>query len=310
MAQAFDLNLLKVLDVLLEEKSVTKTANRLYVTQSAVSKHLSRLRDMFDDPLLFRCGKELMPTPKAKELSLKLKPIIQDIHSLTQQASFEPIECERIFRFEMMEIAYSVTLPEFMPTVLETAPSVKIDTHTWNDNTLQRLNNCEIDFAIRCLEQDIRSENYIGKIPKNFEYVELSADFAACVVRKGHSILSEGWTLERFMNQKHIQVTGGGTRHWLLDEVLIQMGLERNFVVEMPDFQGAFRLCERTDLVLCAPFGQVQNMIQQYDLEMIDIPIEMEKGIFVLIWNQYFNNDPAHKWMRELIVSTMNEANV
>lgn len=305
MAQAFDLNLLKVLDVLLEERNVTRTAKRLFVTQSAVSKHLSRLREMFSDPLLLRSGKELILTPKAIELAVKLKPILQDVNNLTQVSNFEPRACERIFRFDMMEIAFSVTLPEFMPAILESAPLVKIGTKTWNDQTIQRLSNCEIDFAIRCLEQDSRSYNHLDKLPDNLVYAELSKDYATCVVRKGHPILSEGWTLEGFLKQKHIQVTGGGTRHWLLDEILMKKGLEREFVVEMPDFQGAFRLCERTNLVLCAPFGQVQDMIQHFELEMVDIPIEMEKGIFVLIWNQYFDQDPAHKWMREHIVSTM-----
>ncbi|RYV02075.1 LysR family transcriptional regulator [Shewanella sp. OPT22] len=309
MAQAFDLNLLKVLDLLLEEKSVTKTANRLCVTQSAVSKNLSRLREMYDDPILLRCGKEFIPTPKAKELSLMLKPILQNINVLTQKTSFEPEECERVFRFEMMEVAYSFTLPEFMPSILETAPLIKFDTQTWNDSSLQRLQNCEIDFAIKCFEQDFRSENHLSKIPKNFEYAKLSKDFATCVVRKGHPILSEEWTLDGFMQQKHIQVTGGGTRHWLLDEVLIQMGLERNVVIEIPDFHGAFRLCERTDLVLCAPYGQVQDMIELYNLEMVGIPIEMEHGVDVLIWNQYFNHDQAHKWLRERIIESMRRAN-
>ena len=308
MAQTFDLNLLKVLDVLLEEKSVTKTAERLFVTQSAVSKHLSRLREMFTDPLLIRSGKELVPTPKAIELSLKLKPLLQDISILTQAETFVPETCTRLFRFDMMEIAYSVTLPEFMPFILQAAPLVKLDTQTWNEKTTQRLLNCEVDFAIRCLEQDIRSKNHLGQLPSGLEYAELSKDYATCVVRKDHPILSKGWTLDGFMRQKHIQVTGGGTRHWLLDEILIQMGLERDFAIEMPDFQGAFRLCERTDLVLCAPFGQVQNMIKHYDLVMIDIPIAMEKGMFVLIWNQYFDHDQAHKWMRDHIVSTMNKA--
>ena len=310
MSQHFDLNLLKVLAVLLEEKSVTKTAERLFVTQSAVSKHLSRLREMFDDPLLVRSGKTLVATPKALELSFKIKPLLQDINSLTQSEIFCPSKCDRVFRFDMMEIAYSVTLPEVMPKILDVAPLMKLDLQTWNEKTYQRLKNCEIDFAVRCLEQDPRSANHIKTLPADLEFAELSQDRAVCVVRKDHPILSKGFTLKGFMEQKHIQVTGGGTRHWLLDEVLMQKGLQRDFVIEMPDFQGAFRLCQRTDLVLCVPYRQVQSMIDSFGLEVIDIPIEMKCGIFVLIWNKYFNEDHAHKWMREHIVSTMKKANV
>ena len=178
MSHHFDLNLLKVFDVLIEEKSVTKTAERLFVTQSAVSKHLSRLREMFDDPLLIRNGKELVATPKAIALSIKVKPLLHDINNLTQTDVFCPSQCDRVFRFDMMEIAFSVTLPEFMPKILDVAPAIKLDLQTWNEKTYQRLKNCEIDFAVRCLEQDPRSKNHISTLPADLEYAELSKDRA------------------------------------------------------------------------------------------------------------------------------------
>ncbi|WP_170308220.1 LysR family transcriptional regulator [Parashewanella tropica] len=305
MNQAFDLNLLKVLDILLEEQSVTQTAKRLHVSQSAVSKHLARLRDMFADPLLIRSGKSLKPTPKALTLAVQLKSILQDISQLTEVEDFSPETCSRRFRFDMMEIAYTAILPEFMPPLLSSAPEIKLDIQTWNEQTMKRLLNCEIDFAVRCLEQDKRSQNHISTLPSELEYAELCYDYPTCIVRNHHPILKRKRSMEDFLALKHIQVTGGGNRHWLYDEILIQQGINRDTVIEMPDFHGAFRLCERTDLLLYAPYHQIQDMIKSYDVTLIDIPIHMEPGVFVLMWNQYFNNDIAHQWIREQITKTV-----
>ncbi|RLV59528.1 LysR family transcriptional regulator [Parashewanella curva] len=305
MNQTFDLNLLKVLDVLLEEKSVTQTAKRLHVTQSAVSKHLARLREMFSDPLLIRSGKSLKATPKALSLAVQIKSILHDINQLTEIEHFEPSTCSRRFRFDMIEVSYAAILPEFMPPLLSSAPEIKLDIQTWNAQTMKRLLNCETDFAVRCLECDPRSRNHISSLPDELEYAELCRDHAICIVRNHHPILQSKRSMEDFFSLKHIQVTGGGNRHWLYDEVLTQKGINRETVIEMPDFHGALRLCERSDLLLYAPYHQVKDMIKGYDVTVIDIPIEMEPGIFVLIWNRYFNNDPAHQWVRKHIVETV-----
>lgn len=303
MKDKFDLNLLKTLDALLQEKSVTKTAERLYVTQSAVSKSLTKLREAFNDPIFIRAGKELIPTPKALELAVQLKPIIQSIEQMTLAESFAPENCNRKFKFDMMEVAYAITLPEFMPILLDVAPHIKLETNTWSQDTMQRLLRCDIDFAIKCMEMDTRSVNHISSLPKELSYAELSRDHAACVVRKGHPVASNNLTIEDYLAQKHIQVTGGGNRHWLVDEILIQKGLERNIVLEVPDFHSAFKLCENTDLVLFAPFKQVESIVKHYELEVVDIPVQMQNGVYVIIWNSYFDQDPAHKWMRELVVA-------
>jgi len=162
MNSKFDFNLLKTLHVLLQERSVTKTAERLCVTQSAVSKTLNKLREAFSDPIFLRSGKELQPTPKALELAEQLKPIMTNIDKMTFPDEFSPDTCERRFKFDMMEVAYTITLPEFMPSLLQTAPNIKLETNTWDQETMQRLLNCEVDFAIKCMEMDTRSINHIN----------------------------------------------------------------------------------------------------------------------------------------------------
>lgn len=304
MGPHFDLNLLRVMDVLIEEKSVTKTAERLFVTQSAISKSLAKLRIIFSDPIFIKNGKELVPTPKALDLAQQLKPIMQGIDKMAFPNEFDPSQCERRFKFDMMEVAYAITLPEFMPTLLEIAPKVKLETNTWNDATINKLQSCEIDFAIKCMEMDTRSINHISTLPSDLNHAELSRDYATCVVRKDHPVVTGNWTIDDYLKLNHIQVTGGGNRHWLVDEILMQQGVERNIVLEVPDFHSAFKLCENTDLVLFAPYKQVECIVDNYELTTIDIPVEMQNGVYVIIWSTYFDHDPAHKWMRDLVIST------
>lgn len=303
MTRKFDLNLLFTLDVLLQERSVTKTAQRLFVTQSAVSKNLTKLRQALADPLFIRHGKELIPTPRALELSLQLRPVLAGIEQMTQAEAFEPSNCERKFKFDMMEVAYAITLPELMPSLLSVAPQVKLETNTWTPDTMQRLMRCEIDFAIKCMEMDPRSVNHISSLPSELNYAELSRDKAVCVVRRDHPSVSSTLTINDYLALKHIQVTGGGNRHWLVDEILQQNGLERSIVLEVPDFHSAFKICENTDLVLFAPYKQVESMVQHYQLQVIDIPVQMQNGVYLIIWNKYFDQDSAHKWMRELVIA-------
>ena len=101
------------------------------------------------------------------------------------------------------------------------------------------------------------------------------------VVRRDHPMVSGRWTIDDYLKLNHIQVTGGGNKHWLVDEILMQQGLERNIVLEVPDFHSAFKLCENTDLVLFAQHKQVACIVDNYEVTTLDIPVTMQNGVYV-----------------------------
>jgi DNA-binding transcriptional LysR family regulator len=115
----FDVNLLRVLAVLLEERSVTAAASRLYLSQSAVSKQLAKLRETFDDPLFDRQSKGLHPTPKALSLAPSIHEVLRQIDQLAIPSKFEPEKSQRTFTFDLVETAYTVTYSRFMPSLLK-----------------------------------------------------------------------------------------------------------------------------------------------------------------------------------------------
>ena len=155
--KTFDYNLLQVLAVLIEERNVTSTAERLYLSPSAVSKQLAKLRNIFDDPLFERESKGLSPTPKALTLAPKVFEVLLQLENLTTPELFHPEKSHREYHFDLIETAYTVLYPEFMPSVLTKAPHVCINSRTWSETSFRRLLKREIDFGIGIFEWDDRA---------------------------------------------------------------------------------------------------------------------------------------------------------
>lgn len=304
----FDYNLLTVLEVLLEEQSVTSAAARLHLSQSAVSKQLSKLRETFDDKLFERTAYGLRPTPRAKQLAPELRRVLNQVEQLTRPSDFDPRMSHRKFRLELVETAYSLTYPFFMPTLLKQAPNVSIDSNTWHTESMDKLLRCETDLGIACREWDERSILHINNIPDELNYVELTRDHSVCLVRKGHPLLQETWDLDTFLKYRHLQVTFGGIEHWLLDDVLQMQHLKRDIAVNLTDFHSALHLCGQSDLILCSPAKYAKEMIGHYPLITLPVPTTMVPGSYVLLWHKHFDLDPSHRWLREMILHSVQGA--
>lgn len=303
--KSFDVNLLRVLAVLLEERSVKAAAARLYLSQSAVSKQLAKLREAFDDPLFERLSKGLQPTPKALELAPNVYTVLGQIDQLTIPSEFEPKKSQRTFNFDLVETAYTIAYSYFMPPLLKQAPHVSINSKTWSDESYNRLLRREIDFAIGIYEWDARAKSHYQTIPDELNYVELVRDHSVCLMRKNHPALQEEWNMETFLKYRHLEVTIGGVNGWLLKEVLEMQRKKIDSAVNMADLHSAVQLCSQSDLFMCYPIGAIRKLIQNTDLVVKALPIELEAGGYFLLWHRYFDNDPSHKWLRELIVTEM-----
>ncbi|GLR74014.1 LysR family transcriptional regulator [Aliivibrio sifiae] len=300
--QQFDYNLLNTLEVLLEEQSVTSAALRLHLSQSAVSKQLAKLREVFGDPLFERTSYGLRATPRAKQLAPELRQVLQHLELFTRPQHFEPSESQRTFDIHMVEPAYSLTYPHFMPEILKQAPQVNVHAKTWRRDSLDQLLRCEIDMAISCWEWDSRSKWHMENIPNELNYVELVKDHAVCLVREEHPLFQEKWGLDTFLKYRHLQVVFGGIEQWLLDDILNLEHLKRDIAVNLTDFHSAMELCEHSDLILCAPAKYVGNMLKGSPLKILSAPVEMEAGCYVLMWHKHFDFDHSHRWFRELII--------
>lgn len=300
-----DLNLLICLYVLLEEKNVTKAAQRLHLTQSAVSKNLAKLREWFDDPLFFRLSKGLSPTQKAKTLH----PIVSQIMTLSTEISrpttFEPSSTPRHFKLALIESIYPLLVPKFLGEVFSYGSHLTIDTSPWDKSCFEKLSSGEVDFGITGKELDADDIVRIARIPNDIEAIELYRESQCCLVRKGHPALKKMWDLDAYLASQHMQVRCGvdDQNRWLLDFKLAEQNLSRAISTTVDDFNNAASLATCTDLVLTAPKQFATHTSEQLGLVKLPLPVELPEMAYTLFWSRNHDSDPSHEWLRKLIIS-------
>lgn len=304
-----DMNLLLCFQVLIEEQNVSRAAERLYLSQSAVSKQLTRLRTWFNDPLFERSAKGLLPTPKALLLAPQVQKILLQVEMLSLNKDFAPYESTRSFQLELVETAYNSIYPNIAVEALAQAPKIGLKTKTWNEGTFERLLKREIDFGIGMVEFDERAKPQVHHLPKDLECVEVMRDHAVCLMRPDHPALTLDWELSIFLQFRHIHVITGGVGSWLLFDLLNNNEIQLDVALNVPDLGSAVTVCQESDLLMCYPYSAVKKIIEEGILVAKPIPISLEPGALFLFWHKYFNTDPSHVWLRELIVERCNANN-
>jgi len=298
-----DLNLLVCLKVLFEELNVTRTAQRLCVSQSAVSKSLAKLRNQFDDPLFIRTSHGLRATSRALNLRPKLDLLIHQLELISQPNIFSPQTSSLKFNIALVESAYPLILPHFLPSLFSTAPSVSISSHTWTDETFKKLRKGELDIGITGRDIDTSCSDLTLPTPDYISEQEIYRDTQMCVIRKDHPILNEEWDLTHYLNLRHIQVRCDGSDRWLLDHKLAQRGKERDIAITVPDFNSASSLCTYSDFIFTAPSYFTKLVAQQHNLTLLPLPIEFPPMAYTLFWSSDRENDPALSWLINLITT-------
>ena len=300
-----DLNLLLCLHVLLEEQSVSRTAYRLNLSQSAVSKNLAKLREWLDDPLFFRLSKGLTPSNRANEL----KPIILQILELTEKLAkpkiFDPNSSPRCFKLGLIDSIYPLLLPKFIGEIFNYGPHLTINTTHWNNSSFDKLRTGELDFGISGKELDSADMDRIIKIPRDIASRELYRERLCCLVQKDHPVLSQKWDLNTYLNAQHIQVRCGVDYNdrWLLDFKLSEQGLTRDIATCVSDFNSAASLTTYTDLVLTSPYQFATQISKQLDLVILPLPFNIPEMTYTLFWSRHYENKPCNQWLNEIIVS-------
>lgn len=298
-----DLNLLLTLHLLLEEKSVTRAAQRLCLSQSAVSKNLAKLRSQFDDPLFTRSAYGLQPTVKAINLQGRLHTLLSHLETITEEAEFDPQRSHYRFRVGLVESTYPLLLPHFMSYILNKAPNVMLDTHAWDTETIKKLQSGEMDIGITGKDLDPKYANITMQTPADIRGQEIYRDSQMCLVRPNHPVLVQEWTLNTYLQQRHVQVRCDGKDQWLLDYKLAEKGLERSIGIIVPDFNSAASLCTHTDLVFTAPSHFIKLIAKQLNLIVLPLPTELPQMAYTLFWHQQKENDAANCWLRNTIIS-------
>ncbi|CAM3587558.1 LysR family transcriptional regulator [Parendozoicomonas haliclonae] len=286
-----DLNLLPVLQVLLEERSVTRAAGRLNLTQPAISRNLARLRTLFNDPLFTRTPKGLIPTPRAEQLAGKLQQSLRDIEGLIQPELFVPAKAERLFTITTTDYGSQALLPNVITRLRSEAPGIDLEIHPWEEHYIHQLDENNVDLAL-CA---------VSNPPAQIHGRGIGQDRFVCVVSPEHPLANGAMSLEDYARWPHALITMGGEKKGAIDHMLERYNLERRIALRVPHFVAALALIRESDLILTIPYALASSCAAQYNLKILALPLEQEPFTYSIVWHERYQRDEGHIWFRQLM---------
>ncbi|MCB9759898.1 MAG: LysR family transcriptional regulator [Alphaproteobacteria bacterium] len=293
-----DVNLLVALDVLLDERQVTRAARRLGVTQSAMSQTLGRLRELFDDPLLVRDGNRMAPTPRAQALALPLSHALRQLQAAVQGAArFDPATSDRRFTLAAHDYNAYLLLPDLMARLGVEAPGLAVDVvPVVPSEIVERLRGGEVDLCVSVVRDP----------PGALSVQPLVEERLVSMVRRDHPLLSEkGPSLERWASYPHgiLSITGRGPGTF--DALLAEVGLSRALVVRVPYFLAAPAVVLRSDVVLSVPGRLAAVFARQHPVGFFDPPLGASPFTLSMSWSRRLDADPGHRWFRAAVAAAL-----
>lgn len=289
----YDLNLLPIFVALMEERSVTRAARRLGMTQPAMSNALGRLREMLQDQLFVRERYGIQPTP----IALELAPVIADAlakldDAVLGQQEFDPDKAEQLFTIAPNGYVEFVLVPAIVARLQQVAPRVRL-----------RLT----PFGNDLVETGVISGTtamVIGRIidpPENLVVQHLMDESLACIVRANHPEIGESISREQFERLKHINVVPPGRLRAGLFQALAQQQLKREVAISVTNFAIVSEMVAVTDHIATLPKRICRRL--QHDPRIKVLPAPADLGTFPveMAWHVRYRQDPAHRWLRSLV---------
>ena len=287
----FDLNLLTVFDVLLEEQNVTRSAERLAMSQPAVSHALSRLRKQLDDPILIKSGDKMKVSPRAHKIHAETHEALRRIEqAISPQSSFDPVTSRRQFNIASTDHVEPLILPRLLSHIEEHAPDIELNIHHLADNLpLEDLEKGDIDIAIA---RSVRT-------PKRFESQFLLEEGYLCAVAGDHPLAATDLTMETYMDLDHIVVAPAKYRNQTNKKLFEGLGRTPRVVANMQHFLSALHATSESKVIITGPALLLKKFHTAFNLRLLAPPFNLPPTRIDLVWHQFKTNDPGVDWLRK-----------
>jgi len=294
--KSVDLNLLVAFDALMSERSVSRAAAKLGITQSALSHALKRLRIMFGDPLMRRGPRGMEPTERAISLQQPMNGILANIHSIiSTKLAFDSARTKRTFKLSMSDAMSVEALPLIVRKLRKHAPNIDLlVTSSGPKDACARIINDEVEIAI----------GVFPHVQPELLRRELYRDELICVADKNNPLLRRGRMDEKsYLASPHVTVAPNLDSGVQLDEIFVAMGLNRRVVATVPHYIALPALIRGTDLIGHTRLRLVNVLRSSSNLVVFPIParIRVPELSFEEIWHARYEDDPGHRWLRDLI---------
>jgi DNA-binding transcriptional LysR family regulator len=293
-----DLNLLVVFTALAEERSVSRAAARLFLSQPALSRALQRLREMFHDDLLIRTPAGYEPTARGERLMQELSVMLPRLDRLLSGAQFDPASEDASFRIAVTDNASQVLCPRFCANVLPYSERVSCQFVALHAGTFDAMELGRIDLALNADD---------GHTPDRFHREVIYEDDFVCVVAST-SRHTRQLTLKRYLDELHVGIGVLTGRQTIQEQRLAALGEKLKWAMEVPFFTTAIRCVVGTDLIATVPRRLAELERHNPAIRFVEPPREMQGFRYLMIWHPRLHTDAAHVWLRSVITETARQA--
>ncbi len=287
---------LRALDAILAERSVTRAAVRLGITQSAVSHALRGLRDALEDPLLVRGAGGMVPTPRALALQQPLHRALNDLEAaLSDGPTFDPATSTRTFRLLMPDSFTLSVLPGLLDLLASEAPGVDLDVRPppLGGSGLEG-GDADLSFVVgkRAFSPSLRKRTlFDGRL--------------ACIVRRDHPEVSDELDLDTYCALPHALMSPLGSGPGIIDGELAKIGRSRRVHLRIRFFLAAPLLIARSNMVLTGPRDLLEAFVPLAPVRLLEPPVHAEAFQASMLWHERNHEDPGHRWLRQSVVRAM-----
>lgn len=300
-----DLNLLVSLQVLLEERSVTRAARRVGITQSAMSHRLDKLRGSFEDPLFVATATGLAPTPMLEGLAGELEEALQHLEVVLRRPTpFDARTAQRRFVVSGGDAIELAALPHVLRRLRDEAPGVQIASVPRGRHIADQLRRGDVHLAIAPGGGSVPGVEIAGP---GLQQRQMAKEGFRVVVRHDHPVIGKRLTLKRYLEVGHVLVSPTGKSGGVVDAVLARRGLSRTVVAQVSHFISAPFLVAKTDLVLTCPAALAEAASEYAPLRTFAPPVPLPQTLIYGYWHGRFQHDPAHEWLRSFVASVIAE---
>ena len=309
--RTLDLNLLRVFDVVMSERSLTRAAMLLALTQPAVSNALRRLRDTLGDPLLQRQGQGLAPTPRALALWPVVREALQQLERTLTPGEFDAAHAHSTFVIAMADATAAELIPGLSDILEKEASAVALRVLPLTTRDPRNLLAQEsVDLAVGyfpAVLADLTAKAQAGE-PIGVDHHRLFQGEYVCVMRRNHPLAQRPLTLDAYCAARHLLVSFSGRPYGFVDEALASMGRQRRIVLTVNQFFTAGRVVVNSDLLTVLPRHFVPTTGMADQLVLHDLPLDVPPVHVQALWHRRVQHDSAHQWLREALLQVAREA--
>lgn len=292
-----DLNLLKVFEALLEERSVTRAGARIGLSQSSVSNALGRLRSVFADDLFVRTPAGMVPTPRAMRLEGPIRQSLTDLRSaMADPAPFDLASATGSIRISTSDLLEVQVAPVLLRVLQGFAPNVGLQLVRLDKRLVYRdLEADRVDLALSVAFEG--SDDFATK--------PLMRDRFICIGRQGHPALEHGLTVERFVAYPHVLVSLKADSVGAVDKALARLGRSRRVAATVGHFLSVPDILAASDYLAAVPATSRAALTASGACQWTELPFDIPDWTVEMIWPERADSDPLQSWVRKQLFDLM-----